>query len=112
MSKFTPSAITADKNSRTVTLEWNDGHVSVYPFMLLRAGCPCAVCRGGHEKMRQEPDAVVFDIVLPDSPATRLEKAYGVGSYALGLEWADGHHEGIFGWDYLRALCPCKICRM
>jgi DUF971 family protein len=111
MSIANPVEITADKTKQTLIISWDDGHVSQYPFSLLRAGCPCAVCRGGHENMRSEPDSAVFDIVLPDSPATRMNKLEAVGSYAVMFEWGDGHHEGIFSWNYLRALCPCDACR-
>ncbi|GAP20073.1 gamma-butyrobetaine hydroxylase-like domain-containing protein [Leptolinea tardivitalis] len=106
-----PKDITADKSKQELTVIWKDGHISRYPFTLLRAGCPCAVCRGGHEKMSQDPDPAVFDVLLPDSPAVHLRRADTVGTYALAFEWEDGHHEGIFSWDYLRALCPCDICR-
>ena len=50
-----PTSITVNKKTREFTVNWDDGHVSVYPFSLLRAGCPCASCRGGHENMRSEP---------------------------------------------------------
>ena len=37
-----PTGITANKKTRELTITWNDGHTSVYPFDLLRAACPCA----------------------------------------------------------------------
>lgn len=108
---LSPAEIIADKKGKIVTVRWSDGHVSRYPFGLVRAGCPCVVCRGGHEKMSQEPDPAVFDIELPDSPATRLVSARAVGAYAIAFTWEDGHNEGIYAWEYLRALCPCDTCR-
>lgn len=109
--KEIPSGITVNKPQRELTIRWKDGHTSTYPFGLLRAACPCASCRGGHENMRAEPDDAVFSISLPDSPATRLKKAEPVGQYALGFDWEDGHHYGIYNWHFLRALCPCEACR-
>ncbi len=106
-----PAAIKANRTTRILTITWNDGHVSGYPFGLLRAACPCASCRGGHENMRAEPDPEVFTVNLPESAATRMKKIEGVGSYALTIEWEDGHHYGIFNWYYLRRLCPCEVCR-
>ncbi len=111
MSPFIPREITADRTKRILIIHWSDDHISQYAFGLLRAGCPCAVCRGGHQNMRPEPDPTVFEIELTDSPATHLMKMEAVGSYALAFEWDDGHHEGIYSWNYLRALCPCDICR-
>ena len=55
---------------------------SFFPLLngLLRAACPCASCRGGHENMKSEPDADVFDQKLGDSPATRIDNVVAVGS--------------------------------
>ncbi len=61
--------------------------------------------------MSPTPDPDVFSIELPDSAATHLRSLEGVGSYAITIEWEDGHHYGIYNWQYLRALCPCPDCR-
>src|ERR1044071_737343 len=66
-----PTNITVNKKTKEFTITWDDNHTSVYPFELLRAACPCASCRGGHENMRSEPDTEVFDIKLGDTPSTR-----------------------------------------
>lgn len=106
-----PTTVTADRIQKIMIVNWNDGHQSRYPFILLRAGCPCASCRGGHENMHPDPDPEVFQAVLEDSPAVHLNQVEGVGSYGITIEWEDGHHDGIFNWHYLRALCPCPQCR-
>ncbi|MBN1305768.1 MAG: DUF971 domain-containing protein [Anaerolineales bacterium] len=105
------AGITAKKSNQQVIISWADGHTSHYPFGLLRAACPCASCRGGHENMGSEPDPEVFDVVTIDSPATHLETIKAVGSYAIMIVWEDGHDYGIYNWHYLRALCPCDECR-
>lgn len=102
-----PTNITVNKKTREFRITWDDAHVSVYDFGLLRAACPCAACRGGHENMRAEPEASVFEQRLDDSPATRVSNVRAVGSYALTVVWEDGHDYGIYNWHYLRALCPC-----
>ena len=61
--------------------------------------------------MSADPDPGVFALPDEDSPATRLRGLEAVGSYAITFEWEDGHHYGIYRWDYLRALCPCPQCR-
>jgi DUF971 family protein len=61
--------------------------------------------------MGSQPDPTVFLLPDEDKPATRLQSLEAVGSYALTIEWEDGHHYGIYTWDYLRALCPCSQCR-
>lgn len=106
-----PAEISANRSSREFVIRWNDGHLSIYPFQLLRVACPCASCRGGHENMRAEPDPEMFETDLDDTPATRIRSVDRVGSYAISIEWEDGHHFGIYTWSYLRGLCPCPICR-
>lgn len=108
---FKPTNITANRETRIFTITWNDGHISDYPFGLLRAACPCAACRGGHANMGPEPDPMVFGVEPVDSQATRISNVVAVGSYALTVIWEDGHDSGIYNWHYLRALCPCEICR-
>ena len=54
-----PPPIHADREARTLRIEWADGHVSMYDFDRLRWLCPCAYCRGemGQPGLaRLEPD--------------------------------------------------------
>jgi DUF971 family protein len=111
MSTYKPAGITANRHTQELTIVWNDSHVSVYSFTLLRNACPCAECRGGHENMGSEPDLQIYSLPDTDMPATRLRNLEAVGTYALTIEWEDGHHYGIYNWGYLRAMCPCPDCR-
>ncbi|MFN2150059.1 MAG: gamma-butyrobetaine hydroxylase-like domain-containing protein [Anaerolineales bacterium] len=111
MTEIFPAGITANRETSELTIEWKDGHTSRIPFSLLRNACPCAECRGGHDKMGSTPPAEVFELELEDSPRTHLSKIEAVGTYALTPMWEDGHQFGIYTWSYLRALCPCPICR-
>jgi DUF971 family protein len=106
-----PVGVTANRNTRQVTIDWDDGHESVYFFTFLRNACPCAECRGGHEGMGKLPDLSTYALPEVDIPATRLRNLEAVGTYALTFEWEDGHHYGIYNWNYLRAICPCPTCR-
>lgn len=106
-----PQGITANRQALEMTIQWADGHISVYPFALLRAACPCAMCRGGHENMRSEPDPEVFKVQLTDDEKTRLVNVVPTGTYGITLVWEDGHDYGIYNWHFLRALCPCPQCR-
>ncbi len=62
------------------------GFIPLNPFSLLRAACPCAQCRGGHENMKSEPDAEVFTRLMEDSLSTRISNIVGCwmpGSLAI-----------------------------
>jgi DUF971 family protein len=111
MSDIIPKGITANKKTKELSVQWSDGHMSVYPFSLLRNACPCAECRGGHDQMSEEPPQEEFYMPLEDNPSTRLISVEGVGSYGITIRWEDEHRFGIYNWHYLRALCPCPICR-
>lgn len=110
MSVIRPTGITADRQTRRVSIEWSDGHSSTYSFSLLRNACPCAECRGGHDKMGGI-DLHWFDLPETDKPANRMRNLEAVGSYAITIEWEDGHHFGIYNWGFLRQICPCPQCR-
>lgn len=103
--KSLPKAITLNKTEGYLEIIWQDEAVCQYPLSQLREACPCAECRGGHQYMGAEHD--------PDNLLELVPKrAYGVvnlhivGNYALQPEWDDGHHAGIYTWEYLRWLCP------
>ncbi len=106
-----PTGIKADRIGRNLVIHWKDEHISKYPFWLLRYACPCAECRGGHDKMSSQPPQDIFDLEPEDNARTQIKTVEPVGTYALGFEWEDGHSAGIYNWRYLRLLCPCSECR-
>ena len=107
-----PTAITLDRKRNVLIIPWDDGHRSEYPLAGLREACPCVECRGGHEQMGQPPDPdLMVNIPLTPARSYNLTRLVPVGNYALQPEWDDGHHTGLYTWAYLRALCPCEICR-
>ena len=111
MGSLRSTGITANRNIAVLSVTWSDGHTSEVGFSLLRFGCPCAECRGGHDQMSSTPPPEVFFMPAEDSPRTHLRQIEAVGGYGITLEWEDGHHYGIYTWEYLRALCPCDTCR-
>ena len=56
--------------------------------------------------MGREFDPKLSDLV-PLQPYT-VEQLELVGNYALQFFWNDGHHAGIYTWDYLYRLCPAE----
>lgn len=83
-----------------LAIVWSDGHEEYLKLEALRRACPCASCQG-------EPDAmgrVVRPKVQLNERSFQLLRYEPVGGYALQLHWADGHHTGIYSFDYLRSL--------
>ena len=102
-----PKGIQIRRSQGILVIDWEDGHHSEYPLAGLRAACPCASCKGGHEGMTQHGSPDMLEIPIVSGKATELAGAEVVGNYALNLQWMDGHRYGIYQWDYLRDLCPC-----
>ncbi|MEM0962868.1 MAG: DUF971 domain-containing protein [Bacteroidota bacterium] len=96
----TPVQLAADQGRQHLSVTWADGHVSVFSYEGLRRACPCATCRGGHGKMSEPIDPVVFD--LPALMTYEVKELRPAGHYALRIVWGDGHDSGLFRWEVLR----------
>ncbi len=83
-----------------ISVEWDDGHESIYDAKYLRLNCGCAECvEEWTNRKLLDPAAVPADI--------RAEDHLMVGRYAVQFLWSDGHYTGIYPFDVLLALCPC-----
>jgi DUF971 family protein len=102
-----PKSVQASKSRAELVILWEDEHESHYPLAGLRAACPCAECRGGHEAMGRPVTPELMRSRVVEGRAAELVSLEAVGNYALLLVWGDGHRYGIYGWDMLRRLCPC-----
>ena len=109
LGKTDPADIEVHLPDRAMTIQWGDGHRSVYSFDLLRKECPCAVCREASHEPTNDPFKVVTSAVRPGEVA--VTGAEQVGRYAVRFEWSDGHNTGIYSYEYLRAICPCEVCQ-
>ena len=100
-----PTGITLDKRKAQLEIVWDDGLISRYPLPQLREACPCVECRGGHGKMGLEhaPEDILR---LTPSRSYAITSLSPVGNYALQPTWDDGHHTGIYTWEYLRHISP------
>ena len=43
-------------------------------------------------------------------PKARAQSATSVGSYAIQINFSDGHNTGIYSYEQLRMICPCEAC--
>jgi DUF971 family protein len=88
----------------SIRVRWSDGHEGVYPPRYLRLNCRCAACvEEWSGKQIVTPEGIPEDL--------RPLRISPVGQYALHVEWSDGHSTGIYPFDLLRSICPCKDCR-
>lgn len=108
MANKNPSGVSINKTERIVSISWQDGHESHYPFDGLRTICPCVECKGGHQYMGAPVDPWTVRDAEPGDIS--LRDALPVGSYAIQFYWSDGHSSGIYSWSLLRDACPCSIC--
>ena len=90
-----------------VRLTWDDGHQGPVSLRTLRDGCPCAGCKGETVLLHHYPPPPEEN---PSPLRYSLTGASTVGSYAMQLEWGDGHNTGLYTWELLRALCECQEC--
>lgn len=107
MEAILPTNITLQQSAGLLSINWSDGRVCHYPVSALRLACPCVECRGGHERMGHLYDPPnLLDLTSPRTYT--VEQLEVVGNYALQFFWDDGHHTGIYTWDYLYRLCPAE----
>ena len=98
-----PTNIHADRPARTLTIDWADGHQSVYDLTALRWLCPCAFCRGE----AGQPGWLDSDPTLSGEQLELSDVAL-VGHYAIQPSWADGHNSGFYSFAHLRRNCGCE----
>lgn len=110
-----PQHIRVRKSEGTgMEIDWQDGHKSQWSFSWLRDACPCATCNEEREKEGRKPGQAKPKPanLLPMYKAPVLPLVVTpVGRYAISFDWNDGHHSGIFSWDYLRRMCLCEQCQ-
>ena len=53
-----PRAVERDPASKSLRIEWADGHVSDLSYDRLRGYCPCAGCQGHSGSVEFQSDAV------------------------------------------------------
>ena len=110
-----PAHIAISK-SRGMTIDWVDGHKSVFSVAFLRDNCPCAACTGaeGGEPQRtsyqNEAKAADNNPFQMFKPVLKMLAVNEVGAYAVRMDWSDGHKTGIYSFRHLRRVCPCAEC--
>jgi DUF971 family protein len=91
-----PTEITLHQQSRELEIAFADGLRSKLPFEFLRVNSPSAEVRG--HGIGQE----VLQVGKRNVNVLNIEP---VGSYAIKIDFDDGHDTGLYSWEYLRHLC-------
>lgn len=89
-----PKNIVIDKDSRVVRIDLTSGETIKLSHFLLRVRCACADCKAAELQGKERSI----------DPRVWITAAQPVGSYALQLNFSDGHERGIYPWEYLEAL--------
>ena len=92
-----------------LTISWRDGSTSILSSDLLRRACPCAECkekRGDttHAKPLTGKKRALSIIESSVEQELKLLEVWGVGQYAIGIRWGDGHSSGIYPFPLLHEL--------
>jgi len=96
-------------DTKGLKITWLDGVIQDLPSEILRRGCPCAGCRemrgdDSHAKPLTGKKRSLNIVQNTAQEELALQEVWGVGQYAIGLRWADGHASGIYTFSYLREL--------
>ncbi len=92
--------------SRSLLIEWDDGHVQEIPFRVLRDRCRCAVCNAKRQSETDAPTPKGMLKVLSAAETMPLDilKMHPLGNYAYSIHFSDDHSSGIYTLEMLRSL--------
>ena len=85
--------------SDMLVVVWVDGSEAVIKYSDLRSSCPCAFCSGEKDVLGNKyggSSKINFDVSV-----VQYEK---IGHYGVQFFWSDGHKDGIYTFEKLRAL--------
>lgn len=85
-------------DKKNLFIQWDDNVESLIPLAVLRRNCPCANCM-----MERENKPATY-IPLLSHVQMSLTNIEPVGTYAIRFYWQDGHDDGIYNYELLRAL--------
>ncbi len=84
-------------------IKWNDDTESKISLQKMRKLCPCATCLAERDNQSKN-----FIPILSSSQTT-VSGIEAVGSYAIQINWQDGHNTGIYEYPFLKNLAADSI---
>jgi len=97
------------EGSDGLAIKWSDGTAHHLSSEYLRSNCPCATCKEArgdesHSKPLTAKKRSLKVLKSTKDEQIALERIWGVGQYAIGIEWGDKHSSGIYTFRYLSEL--------
>jgi len=92
---MTPSKILYKKNTARLVLSYADDQQAELSAEYLRVYSPSAEVKGHHPSQA---------VLQTGKKYVAIEQIQAVGNYAIQLFFSDGHHSGIYSWNYLWEL--------
>jgi DUF971 family protein len=90
-----PTDLVFDRETKALTIAFDDGELYEIPFELLRVESPSAENKG-HGSNVPPP--------VTGKANVNVVSADAVGRYAVRITFDDGHDTGLFSWDLLHDL--------
>ncbi len=90
-----PTEIKLHQESRVLDVTFDDGQTFSMSCEYLRVHSPSADVKG------HGPGQEVLQVNKEDVNISQIEP---VGQYAVRLHFDDGHHTGLYSWNYLHEL--------
>ena len=86
------------RDKEYLDIKWSNGDLKSIKLSNLRHNCPCAICNAEKEEWGSK----YIPIYTKDQ--LTITKITSVGTYAVNIEWKDGHNTGIYDFEYLYKL--------
>ncbi|MDE2516332.1 MAG: DUF971 domain-containing protein [Rhodospirillales bacterium] len=93
MPSMEPDTVALRRGGAMLSLHFADGRAQEIPAGALRLSCRCAGCTAERAAGTLHAD-----------PAIRITAASAMGSYALQLDFSDGHARGVFPYVFLSTI--------
>jgi DUF971 family protein len=94
-TRHLPTEINLHQQSRVLELSFDDGARFLLPCEYLRVYSPSAAVRG------HSPQTAKLQVGKERVGITEIEQ---IGGYAVKIYFDDGHHSGLYDWQYLYQL--------
>ncbi len=86
------------KEKNYLFIKWNDDTETSIKLANLRKNCPCAVC------VSEKDNNGYKYIPIYSNEQLFIKDIQMIGSYAIGIVWADKHNTGIYDFNYLKKI--------